>query len=244
MSTLDSISKSLAAFYCAEPARDAVVVNTHCMYPSNTFVRVLVRGTESSCVVSDDWGAVREFADTGAESGRLEKMVASHAKKMGLKSDGGNIHSGAIRASDVAGAVGLVANASKEIARILLNTLRPARPEFKESLRTMLNDRFNGAVRHNVSFVGHSNKTHVFENVIMLPKARLIVDPVIHDHASINSRLVANLDVQRAGLEGVEQRLIYDDSDKWTGEEISLLRMGGPVVSFSNAPQVIGQLLH
>ena len=71
---------------------------------------------------------------------------------------------------------------------------------------------------------------------------RIVVDPVIHDMKSINARVVANMDVQRAGYEDVEQRIVYDDSDDWKASEINILQFGATVIPFSKAPKVLSRM--
>ena len=68
----------------------------------------------------------------------------------------------------------------------------------------------------------------------------LIVDPVAPEPSSINARVVANLDVQQAGNQKVKQRLVYDDEEDWSPDNLGLLGIvGAPVVPFSRSSQVI-----
>jgi hypothetical protein len=62
-----------------------VLVNTHCIYPSNGAVKVSVRGTPAGFVVSDDGGAMREVVAAGAEIGaKLEDRYVRIASAQGL----------------------------------------------------------------------------------------------------------------------------------------------------------------
>jgi hypothetical protein len=91
--------------------------------------------------------------------------------------------------------------------------------------------------------IGGSNKEHAFDSIIFMPNGkRIVVDPVVHDMKSINARVVANMDVQRAGYDDLEQRIVYDDSDEWKASEINILQFGATVIPFSKAPRVLSRL--
>ena len=86
-------------------------------------------------------------------------------------------------------------------------------------------------------------KEHKFANVITFRSgARLIVDPVWNDASSINSRVVANLDVKAAKDPKIQQRIVYDDEEAWQPSDLNLLGMGATVVPFSRSYEVIERL--
>ena len=88
--------------------------------------------------------------------------------------------------------------------------------------------------------IGKSNKPHKFPNVISFANGRrLIIDPVANDPASINARVVANMDVRSINDPLLDQRIVYDDQDKWLPSDLNLLQVGATVVPFSMAPEVI-----
>ena len=65
----------------------------------------------------------------------------------------------------------------------------------------------------------------------------------MHDPSSINARVVANIDVKLAKYEKLDQRIVYDDGENWSADDLSLLQVGNtPVVPFSKAADVIGRL--
>lgn len=243
MSMLECVNRSISNFYGLQSQGDGVLVNTHCLYPSNGVVQVLVRGTDTSCVVSDEWGAIREIRSAGGFVEFPDKLMRAQAKKYGLLVDSGNLHTTPVSTSELAGAIAVVANASREIAQWLFKRVKPHRAEFKKSLRDYLDDTFTTSVKHEVEIIGHSNKPHWFDNVIRIGNSTILIDPVSRDSASINSRLVANLDVKRADKPGIKQRIIYDDADDWRNADISLLTMGAPVIAFSNSRDVIQELV-
>jgi hypothetical protein len=88
--------------------------------------------------------------------------------------------------------------------------------------------------------VGASNKPHKFSNVISFPNGKkLIVDAVARDASSINARVVANFDVKSANDPSIEQRIVYDDGERWSPADLSLLQMGATPVPYSRARDVI-----
>ena len=52
---------------CRDLGNGDVAVNTHCLYPSNAVVQVMVRSVTSGFFVSDDGGAIREALTAGVE---------------------------------------------------------------------------------------------------------------------------------------------------------------------------------
>lgn len=225
---------------------DGVLVSTDCLYPSNSVVQVSVRAAGDRYLVSDEGSALREVSVAGADSGKTSAHFAHLVKKQGLELEHGVVRSPFISLEQVPLAIVLVANASKELADHIFDTWRlPRTRNFKKLLRAMLSVEFAnvGLVREQV-VLGSSNKPHTFENVISLSDGRtLVVDPVLRDTNSINSRVVANLDVQAANHPGYVQRLVYDDEDKWGVSDLSLLQVSRvPVVPYSKSSQALRSL--
>jgi len=76
--------------------------------------------------------------------------------------------------------------------------------------------------------------------VVSLPDGRrLIVDAVMNEASSINSRVVANLDIRAANDDTISQRIIYDDDEGWSAADLNLLQVGAPAVPFSRSREVI-----
>lgn len=223
--------------------RDGVVVDTHCLYPSGSFVRVMVRGGENTFVVSDEGGGVHEIEAAGAEVEGVDQQLASLLKPLGLKCVNGVVRAPPCNSQALPYAIASVANGSCIVADWLFSSLK-IRPhaEFKAVVTRYLETTFPTAVRAG-KIIGGSNKEHTFESIIFTSSGkRIVVDPVIHDMKSINARVVANMDVQRAGYNDVEQRIVYDDSDDWQASEINLLQLGATVIPFSKAPRVLTRL--
>lgn len=242
MNIADKVQNSIQASLKMGKTRDGVHVTTQCLYPSNTFVRIFVRGGDETFFVSDEGGAIRDVESAGAWLEKPDRLIAPIVSPFGLKSFNGIVASREISTSDLGIAIAIVANASKNVAEYLFSHLKvkPTR-NFKEVLSAFLRTSYDDAVREE-TFVGQSNKAHKFENVIVLHGKKLVVDPVINDRSSINARLVANMDLKAAKHEGVEQRIIYDDRENWQPEDLNLLQVGARVVPYSKAPQVIQRL--
>ncbi|WP_235443794.1 hypothetical protein, partial [Xylella fastidiosa] len=70
---------------------------------------------------------------------------------------------------------------------------------------------------------------HQFDTIIITNSKRIIIDPVTRDASSMNARVVANIDVKRAEIPGLDQRITYDDQEDWTGPELKLLQLAAPL---------------
>ena len=246
MSFSDQILNGMQRLRQQSDLADGVLVSTDCLYPSNSVVQVSVRVAGDSYLVSDEGCALREVSVAGADSGRSSAHFAHIVTKQGLELDHGVIRSPFISLEQVPLAIVLVANASKELADHIFDTWRlPRSRNFKKILREMLSIEFAnvGQVREQV-LLGSSNKPHTFDNVVLLSDGRtLVVDPVLRDSNSINSRVVANLDVHSANHPGYVQRLVYDDEDQWGVADLSLLQVSRvPVVPYSKSSQALRTL--
>jgi len=237
------VSNALQEAFGVIEKQDGVLASTHCLYPSGGFVRVMVRGGENTFVVSDEGAGVHQIEAAGAAIENVDSQISALLKPLGLKSVSGVIRSPACSLSTLPYAVASVANASSMVADWLFSTMK-IRPhaEFKAVVTRYLEATFPTSVRAG-KIVGGSNKEHTFDSIIFMPGGkRIVVDPVIHDMKSINARVVANMDVQRAGYEDVEQRIVYDDSDDWKASEINILQFGATVIPFSKAPKVLSRM--
>lgn len=246
MSLMDIISTGLAPLQESIPIDGGIAIKTHCLYPSNATVVVSVRGGGNEYVVMDDGRALREATTAGAELGKSLKKYERIATKQGLILSNGVVKTPAIAADLIPMAILLVANTSKEVADHIFSTWKLShKRDFKETVRSLLKQQFSHLSVREEKLVGTSNKSHAFENVVYLGDGRrVIIDPVLHDANSINSRVVANLDLHDAKHEGLEQRLVYDDAENWSSDDLSILHVSRvPVIAFSKAQRAIGVLL-
>lgn len=223
---------------------DGVRVLTHCVYPSGACVNIVIRGGEDTFVVSDEGGALREIEAAGAEIENPDRILKRRVAEHGFNIANGIISSPKVGAKSIALAVALLANVSRDSADwLFVHTKIPRPANFKAMLKQLLETRFIDRVREE-TLVGQSNKPHKFEHLVHLPDGRrVIVDPVLHDASSINSRVVAHMDVRMASYDKLEQRIVYDDAEEWTPEDLNLLQAGAPIiVPFSKAPNVLARM--
>jgi hypothetical protein len=226
-----------------------VLVPTHCLYPSNSAVTVWVGPGAGAYVVHDNRGALDELSSAGTEDRHSllysTFMVQHIVKRFGLSIDeSGLIKAARVEHDELLATIVLVANASKEAAIDLLNRFRPRlRRNIKAELASMLEIRFPNHVLRNGTVIGKSNKPHKFDNLVRLGGDRqLILDVVTREASSINAALVAHLDVKNAEYDKIEQRIIYDDDDKWSAADLNLLKLGATPVPFSRAAEVLERL--
>lgn len=109
------IWRGLASLASVEQVSDGVRVTTHCTYPSNGLVQVMVRGGVETVVASNEGGAFGEAA-------AAEIPIAEHHSKLLAGMVRVTLKDGVIftpRLPIVAAPVGIlhVANASQEVAR-------------------------------------------------------------------------------------------------------------------------------
>lgn len=221
---------------------NGVLVNTDCMYPGNGIVQVSVMGAGSSFFVTDRGGAIRVAEMAGAEITHHGRAYVKHVKMQGLEIAHGTIRSPNIGIDEVPAAILLVANASKEFADALFDGYRLAKSRsFKELVRAMLKAEFADRDVKEDIVIGSSQKAHTFENVVtFLNGSKLIVDPVLNDANSINSRLVANLDIKHTNNPHLIQRIVYDDDRAWQASDLNLLGVSGvPIVPFSKSEKAL-----
>jgi len=236
MTLLETVGQSLVDVFKCHAIENGVLVNTQCLYPSNALVKVIVYGAGTEFFVTDAGGWRKELEDAGAYEKLRDKHVQSAASKQGLHLDhSGSIRSPLIGVSDIPAAIAVVANISKEITHSIYSSWKFPRKKFKEMVRDIVKQQFIESDVSEKKISGASNKVHTFENVISLHSGiQIIIDPVVRDAASINSRIVANMDVHSKAYDHIKQAIIYDDEERWSTDELNLLGLPSvPVLAFS-----------
>jgi hypothetical protein len=213
------------------------------MYPSNGLVQVTLRGSVSTIVVSDEGGAMGEALAAGIPMKDFSRPLAHKVRTQGLLFSDGVIYTPRIPIETAPMAVMLVANASQEIARWLYEHVKIKRSRhFRELLGAFLKSAFDDRVAPAI-IVGHSRKPHEFANVVTFSSGkRLIIDTAVYEASSINSRVVANLDVKANNDPLLDQRIVYDDEENWTPADLNLLQVGASAIPFSRSSEVIERL--
>jgi hypothetical protein len=222
---------------------DGVRVTTQCMYPSNGLVRVTIRGGLETIVASDEGEALGEALAAGIEIADPDRLLRGFVKQQGLMLSKGIIHTPKVPIEAASVAILHVANAAKDAANWLYEHNRIKRTrDFRKLLSAFLADTFSDQVAE-TRIVGASNKPHKFANVISFANGRkFIVDAVANDASSINSRVVANLDIKSVNDPKIEQRIVYDDAEPWSSADLNLLQVGATIVPFSRATDVIRRI--
>ncbi len=222
-----------------------VRVSTHCLYPSNTTVSVVVtqRG-EDRFRVDDDGQAFDELSQVLVTDQKLPKLIRGIVRHRGCElTECGQIISPVVSSQELRGAVILLANASKAAAEHLVGTVRPPRKDLRHIIEAMLELKFKDRWRRDGRLVGASNKEHGFDYLINISHGRqLALDFVVPDSSSVNSAVVAHLDVGHKNNPDLEQRIVYDDSRPWRAEDIQLLKAGARPVPLSALAQSLERL--
>jgi hypothetical protein len=210
---------------------------------NNGLVRVTIRGGQEIVVASDEGEALGEALPAGIEIGDPDKLLRSFVKEQGLMLSNGIIHTHKIPIEAAPVAVLHVANAAKDAASWLYEHNKIKR---KRDFRTLLSEFLAITFKEQVSeiqMIGASNKAHRFANVISFANGRkFIVDAVANEASSINSRVIANLDVKSVNDPTIEQRIVYDDEEPWSAADLNLLQVGATIIPFSRANDVIRRI--
>ena len=238
------IERAMRDFVSVETIDNGFRVTTHCMYPSNGLVRVVLRGGHETIMATDDGEAVGEALAAGLVLENPDNMLRYLFRNQGLSISSGIIYSPRMPLIDAPVAVVQVANAAKEAAHWLYQHVRVKRNlDFTKLLAEYLEATFVERLSHKRKIIGKSNKPHKFDNVVSFPSGDiLIVDPVKNKSSSINARVVANLDVRSLDDPKIHQRIVYDDEDDWSAANLNLLQVGATVVPFSRARDVIQRI--
>lgn len=240
---MNQITANLSKMCGTKELSDGFRITTNCMYPSNGLVRVYVKGGENRVVISDEGEAVGEGTAAGIIMKDADKILRSNIKNRGLSIKDGVIFTAPIETSSAHIAILHLANTARDMAHWLYEHGGVKRNEdFRVLLAKYLENSF-GVNLSQATIQGASSKPHKFANVISFANGKkFIVDPVAYDPASINSRVVANLDVKAKNDPDIVQRIIFDDMEKWSPADLTLLQIGATLVPFSRAKDVLPRL--
>ena len=223
--------------------RDAFLVTTHCQLPNGSLIKLRIRpmGRER-WIVSDNGAALDEALCSGVEHPAFGLNVRRAIRSKGLNFVDGRIESPRITADMLFSASVIVANAARDVAETLLMLGDDvAEKNLDQKAREILISKFHSWVSQKpVTIEGASERPHKFANSLTLPDGRrILIDSVKHQGNSINSAVVANLDVQRLENPKLIQRVVFDPTEKWKPEEIALLEVGATPVALPNLGQAI-----
>lgn len=244
MNTEKHVLDALSIFSTFERVKDALAVHTHCLYPDNSVVTVLVRGGPGyGFMVSDDGRAVDELTAHNREVPNANRFLSRFCRREGLTAENGEIRSGRVDATGLASAVSFVANASARAVYRGLEVLKIRRPRnLKEDLAGLLHATFPVQnIRKGVRIQGGSTRTYRFESVVDFGPRRLVIDPVTRDPNSINAHAIAHMDIGNLRDPDIQQRLVYDERDEWPAADLALLQTAAKIVPFSNSGEMLGR---
>jgi hypothetical protein len=235
-----TVNREMKELFVVEVRGDAVRVTTQCMYPSNGLVRVTIRGGADTIVATDEGETLGEVMSAGIVLRDPDRTLGTMVRGLGLNIEKGVIHTPRMPLTSAPIAIIMVANTAKEVAQWLYDHHKIKRDrDFRKLLSDYLKKTFDDRVTA-ARIVGASNKPHKFPNVISFANGhRLIIDPVANDPASINARVVANMDVASMKNPQIDQRIVYDDEESWSAADLNLLQVGAPAVAFSKSQEVI-----
>ena len=245
MTTVDTVRAALAGWPAPRLDAGSVVVPTHCLYPSNGIVHVYVEGGLREFVVHDNGDAYDQLHSMGGHEPVPGHLIRAVVRQNGLLvSDRHSIYLKDVDEAGLAGAIALVANGAKEAAEYLISRHRPApRRPIKDELEAILTLRFPTLWRREEVFLGGSNKQHRFDYTVDLGrKGKLLMDIAKPEPSSINAAVVAHLDVRQGKAEHLVQRIVFDDHDHWTSENLSLLGVGAIPIPLSVANDALARL--
>lgn len=237
---IDSVVRRLSAMCGVSGIDNGFRITTHLMYPSNGLVRVYVRGGDRTAMVSDDGEALGEGTAAGVHLKNPDRVLKHFVRDRGLTIQDGILAAPKVDIDAAHVSVVHVANVARDVAHWAYEHGGVRRSiDFKALLARYLETSFREQLSED-RIHGASTKAHKFANVVSFANGkRLIVDPVSNDPGSISSRVLANLDVRESHNPNIIQRIVYDDSEKWSPADLTLLKIGATPVPFSMAKSVI-----
>lgn len=194
--------------------------------------------------VDDDAQALDEVSQCVVTKQVLPKLMRGVVRHRGCElTERGEIMSPNVKLEELRAAIILVANASKAAAEHLVSSVRPPRKDMRRVIEEMLDIKFKDRWRRDGKIAGASNKEHGFDYVVNMPGGRqLVLDFVVPDPSSVNSAVVAHMDVGQKKHPDLEQRIVYDDTQLWRSEDIQLLKVGARPVPISALGQSLERL--
>jgi hypothetical protein len=221
------------------------VITTHCQMPNGSLVRVRVRQVADSWVVSDGGSALEEAVASGIDKPQFGLNVRRVLRDKGLTFVDGRIETPRIGSESLFNGVVVIANTARDIAETLIyHGGADGSDTLEKRARRILVGRFHTWVLSKPVIInGASEREHKFDNALDLPDGRkILVDVVKHQGNSINSAVVANLDVRRLDNPKLVQRIVFDPSENWRNEEIALLGVGAVPVALPALGDAIARI--
>ncbi len=239
------ICEILRNLHTCDHSNGTIRFTTMVQAPSGSLITIYVRPHGDRWVVSDGGSSFAEAMSAGLDEPRINLSVRRALRAAGMRFSDGAIETDPITIDRVQQAAIAVSNLSRDIAESLIAI---GRDESELSLdrrtKRLLIQRFQSWVAHGpVMIRGESEVDHKFDTVLNLPDGRkVLIDTVNHHRNSINSVVVANLDIKNLQNDKIVQRIVFDPADKWKIEDINLLKAGALPVSLPNLTESIERL--
>jgi hypothetical protein len=222
------------------------VIPTFMTYPSNAAVMVYVEGGTRHFTLSDGGGAVGVLNGSGGYRVDGLSILKQHCQSTEFyTTNRGWISTRKpVDQNSFTSVVSLIAQFSFEASVNLLKQFKPEKhSDFRVDLERDLDRRFKDHMSRKGHLVGNSNKKQTFDYIIRIPGDRIIaIDAVVPDASSINSALVAHLDLKATGRRDIGQMIIYDDRQKWKSSDLVLLGMGALPTAYSSVHQALERI--
>ena len=218
---------------------------TSCLYPSNAVVTVFVRGGENGAVVSDDGHAIDELTALNRDIPDVDRFLNPICRRSGMNAKNGIIFSPRIEWRQLPAAIAFVAGASASAVASGLQKLKTRRSRnLQKELQYRLLQSFpRDRIQRDSRIVGQSTRTYTFDSTVQVNSHLLIIDPVVADPNSINSRAIAHLDVSQKQDDTIIQRLVYDDQEDWKAADMNLLQTVAKMVPLSHLGTAIQEFV-
>lgn len=221
-----------------------VLIPTLGVYPSGGVISVYATVGKSHAQITDAGGAMDELSRLGKNNPNAIALLKTFAKKNHLFADNrGWLSSQEFPVEHLGAYIAIVASASREAVRFIASAKRPKRQHsFREIVDNQLSSLFNEQLKRHVTILGSVRK-HKFDYGLHLSDGRqLLLDLVVPDANSINSAVVAHLDVKRSGREEYVQRIVFDSEEEWKSGDIALLSIGATAMDYRALPTYLKSL--
>jgi len=213
---LNEIEAEIAADRAPIVDGSSLVVPTDCLYFDNAgvTVRVSVGPRGERITVSDDGNAPDRIVASGRRVVAIERTAGRIARKHGLAASGGVLVSSPLEVADVAAYIGIVANASRELADALREM---SLPRVSRDLTAEMIERLDGwfpgiATRRNAEVPGTSHKLHRFDLEATIDHDEILLIDEIRPKR-VNTILAAGFDVGRRSDLNFSLWAVYDPAD-------------------------------
>lgn len=245
MSDTIDLCSFIRDWYRCEVSDGVYRVCTLVQMPSGSVIALRIRQHGDRWIVSDAGCAIEEANKAGIDKPNLGLNIRRAIRSKGLMFSDGRIEAPPVAIEKLQAAAVCVANTSRDIAEAFIMIGRDNREySLDRRARNLLVQRFQAWVSAKPVIIrGHSEKEHKFDNALVLPDGRKVLVDSVHKHAnSINSSVVANLDVKQLEDPTIIQRIVFDPTEEWRPEDLSLLRVGAQPVALPQLAKSIARV--